>query len=115
MKPFKKDSPKRNSEAVLTEHKDIVTEAFGTVKTSINFDEWWYLAGWLMDHKKDLGRKYYILRDWCDGLHDIVEIEPPTPQKRYTCRYCGKQVLLCDVASTADNAITCRGCNYYAR
>ena len=111
MKRQKRTTP-RDPEAVLSEHKDIIKRAFGEVKTSITFDEWWDLGRWLMENKRYLGKKYYLLRDWCEGMDDIVIYPPPDPPKRFICRYCGKHVLRSEVASTADNTVACRRCAY---
>ena len=103
---MKKTAP--TSEAVLSKHIDIIYRCFNEVKTAITFDEVYQLLDWLVDHKREYGRRFYVIRNWAErDLLDICEFPKTERPKTYTCRYCGNKTRDFIVA---DNTFICRGC-----
>lgn len=108
---MKKDRP-ASTESALHKHTDILLQIFGRV----NLDEYdaQYLFDWIVDHKRELGRKYKEIQEWGDDVYlEVLMQRPVVPQKRYYCRYCGNNVIREDVAATGDDVIVCRRCAGY--
>lgn len=100
------------AETVLNKHRDILLRIFGRV--NIDYYDAVYLMGWIVEHKRELGRKFKEIQEWGDDVClEALMKEPVVPQKRYICRYCGNSVIREDVAVTGDDVIVCRRCAGY--